>query len=305
MRVLFAIDGSTGSFDAIQQVAALLSPGRDQVAFYCRPPEVKLRSTNIEQNVIESARDGLANAIFEEAKKHLQVQVRERVHTIIGTQDPRRGINIAAEQWAADLVVMGTRGLNTLGRLVLGSVSRAVVHATKCPVWLARPASAGAWLAPRVLLACECADNGQQLAAVLSQLTWPDESSFTAMTVIPSMFPGQVPGWLAQRERSADVEAIARVWIREHEEDAQIMTLALQRFVADLPPPLKGMRSIVDEGQAGPVILATANTQQTNLIVIGTRPKARLETMILGSTSETVLNYAECSVLVVPYRETP
>ena len=43
MRVLIAVDGSEGAFEAIDQVAPLLTDDRDEVAFYCSPPDVKLR----------------------------------------------------------------------------------------------------------------------------------------------------------------------------------------------------------------------------------------------------------------------
>jgi len=39
-----------------------------------------------------------------------------------------------ADRETAELVVTGRRGLNTLGELVLGSVSHHLVHGSKCPV---------------------------------------------------------------------------------------------------------------------------------------------------------------------------
>ncbi len=41
-----------------------------------------------------------------------------------------------AEREAAELVVAGRRGLNTLGELVLGSVSQSLVHGSRRPVVL-------------------------------------------------------------------------------------------------------------------------------------------------------------------------
>ncbi|HXM58468.1 MAG TPA: universal stress protein [Candidatus Dormibacteraeota bacterium] len=50
---------------------------------------------------------------------------------------PAAGVVLdVAEREAADLVVTGRRGLNVLGELVLGSVSRDLVHHSKRPVVL-------------------------------------------------------------------------------------------------------------------------------------------------------------------------
>jgi len=45
-----------------------------------------------------------------------------------------------AEQWPADLIVMGTHGRRGLRRLVLGSDAELVMHATSVPVLLVRDA---------------------------------------------------------------------------------------------------------------------------------------------------------------------
>ena len=47
---------------------------------------------------------------------------------------PGEGICCAAEKHKADLIIMGTRGLSTLRRTVLGSVSDYVLHHSNVPV---------------------------------------------------------------------------------------------------------------------------------------------------------------------------
>lgn len=65
------------------------------------------------------------------------------VRFLVWTGDPGESIVSAAEAEAADLIVVGTHGRGTIGRLLLGSVSEHVVRHAPCPVLVARPDVAG------------------------------------------------------------------------------------------------------------------------------------------------------------------
>jgi nucleotide-binding universal stress UspA family protein len=65
------------------------------------------------------------------------------VSFLVWTGDPGESIVSAAEAESADLVVVGTHGRGTIGRLLLGSVSDHVVRNAPCPVLVVRPASRG------------------------------------------------------------------------------------------------------------------------------------------------------------------
>ena len=62
---------------------------------------------------------------------------------LVWTGDPGESIVSAAEAEAADLIVVGTHGRGSIGRLFLGSVSEYVVRHAPCPVLVARPGNAG------------------------------------------------------------------------------------------------------------------------------------------------------------------
>ena len=61
-----------------------------------------------------------------------RVEYSVRVQVLIGT--PVESILEQAEAQRADLILMGSRGRQGLRRLMLGSVSHAVLHSTPCPV---------------------------------------------------------------------------------------------------------------------------------------------------------------------------
>jgi nucleotide-binding universal stress UspA family protein len=63
------------------------------------------------------------------------------VSFLVWTGDPGESIVSAAGSESVDLVVVGTHGRGTIGRLILGSVSEHVVRNAPCPVLVVRPAS--------------------------------------------------------------------------------------------------------------------------------------------------------------------
>jgi nucleotide-binding universal stress UspA family protein len=299
MKVLIALDGSTGSFAAVDQVGRVLDRARDEIGLYCSPPEVRVATPHADPRLLGRAQEAVAEAIFEEARKRLPEPLQTRVRQIVGTQDPRSGIVTEAEAWNADLIAMGARGLTTLKRLLLGSVSSAVVHQTRIPVWVARAHPASDQYPSRVLLTCENAQCGRPLADMLARFTWPEQTRFVALSVVPSIV-GRMPPWLEQQTRSPDIEAMVQIWAKEHQEERSRSQARLEEFVASLPEPLTKSKALVAEGEPTREILTTIQSEEIGLVVIGSQQKWSMATMILGSTSEAVLNHASCSVLVVP-----
>lgn len=58
---------------------------------------------------------------------------------LLWTGEASHAIAAAAEAEHADLLVVGSRGLDRAGRLLLGSVSDYLVHTAACPVLVVRP----------------------------------------------------------------------------------------------------------------------------------------------------------------------
>jgi nucleotide-binding universal stress UspA family protein len=94
----------------------------------------------------------LASATLEEIRQRekqdaeqLTRQARERiaapglsVETATSEGDPRTAIVDAADEWQADLIVVGSHGRTGLKRLVMGSVAQAVVAHAHCSVEVVR-----------------------------------------------------------------------------------------------------------------------------------------------------------------------
>jgi nucleotide-binding universal stress UspA family protein len=300
MKVMMAVDGSAGAFEAVDQIGRLLSPEKDQIALFCSPPQVRVKRYQPDPAVLARAQEGVAKAIFEESRKRLPAAMQARTETITSMQDARHSIAQSAEAWGAHLLGVGARGLGALERLLLGSVSRATVHHSSVPTYVARSRAKDAGAGLNVLLACETPELGQSAAKLLAGLTWPAGTRFTAINVVQSIFAGKVPDWLEQQARGPDVEAMVQAWAKEHQEEVAGCRKSMEQFVAAQEAPLNSAKVVVAEGEPSREILATAQREQADLIVVGSQHRRTMATIILGSTSEAVLNHAGCSVLVVP-----
>ncbi|KAI3443367.1 hypothetical protein Pfo_000032 [Paulownia fortunei] len=70
---------------------------------------------------------------------HMCKEKKVKAETLILEGDPKDKICQAAEELHVDLVVLGSRGLGTIKRALLGSVSNYCAHHVHCPVLIVKP----------------------------------------------------------------------------------------------------------------------------------------------------------------------
>ncbi len=301
MKALIATDGSSYSFDAVRQASRLLSPARDQIVLYYSPPGAC--GARVDANALVQGQSALCEAIFAEALKHFPDMWRNAVEKLVGGGDPRTDIVKSAERCKANLIVMGARGLGAVARVLLGSVSRSVVHTSSVPVLIAHERKAEADESNlRVLLACTNLEAGRTMATALEQFAWPEASTCDVITVVPSVLGGAIPDWLSAPTRSADVEKLIRAWVEEEKAELAEFRQTMEAVCQLLPAAFGKRAAIVSQGYAASAILDTARKHGSDLIVVGTKGTTPLGRFFIGSTCEAVLNGAPCSVLVIPHR---
>jgi nucleotide-binding universal stress UspA family protein len=145
MRILIGIDGSEYSDAALDEVSRRSWPNGSQIlvvnAFELPlsvTPEVWALPVDYYERLDGICREQ-ADAIVKAAIKKLSVlgdAVTVTSKTILG---PPKGVILdVAENWKPDLIVVGSHGYPTWERLLLGSVSQAVVSHAKCSVEVVR-----------------------------------------------------------------------------------------------------------------------------------------------------------------------
>ncbi len=310
MKVLVGIDGSSNSYAAVEFVGRLLSLERDQIVLVFATPTNSLGEDDQLDPVVEQrARTALSSAILDEAVSRLPEAWRPQAEIQVVNGSANVALLHAIEKSQADLVTVGFRGTSLMERLVLGSVSRAIVHSAKVPVLVVKsePTSVKHVERPtsvevkptRVLAAFDDPKSGERMSVVLSKFNWPADAVGLVMTVVQPLHLAELPSWLPKAARDPDVQAMADAWQREHEQNVQVARGALEQFQQSLPKPFTEGQAIVVEGRPAEKILAKLAEQSFDLVAVGSRGSGAVERLLLGSTSAQVLTYAPCSVLVV------
>jgi len=305
MKVLIGVDGSENGFAAVRQAGRLLAAGKDQVAFYYSPPEIRVKAKGSAQtNAAGRARDVLVRGVFDQSCTYLPEPLQANVHEIVGTQHPRHGLIVAAEEWRADMIVVGARGVSRMEKLMLGSVSDSVVQTSHVPVLVVRQNSA-AQSADHALLCVDGSAASREAGSFLKNLSWQSDSVGQLLYVMESMFAGEIPEWLAEKARDEEVEKMAHAWIAEHDAERAERRKELVTYSQELPAPFHGQEPIVAEGPPAEQIVKAAEESKSNLVVLGARGLGVWKRLLMGSTSHKVLLHAPCSVLVVRQHEQP
>jgi len=146
MKILLAVDGSAFSDAAIDGVAQRPWPANSEVKIITAAEipvmigaEPWAASPLYFEELDHAIRDA-STATLERAVSRLKStsETRLQITSEVIQGSPREIIVNEAEEWGADLIVMGSRGLRAWSRLLLGSVSNAVVHHAQCSVEIVR-----------------------------------------------------------------------------------------------------------------------------------------------------------------------
>ena len=292
MRVLVAIDGSSGSEQAARLVGSTAWPPGTTVALL----SVVDPGAWIPPGPGVPAKEGLVNegevAAYYEGHRLASSAELERVGLTVESTEvrgrPADSIVDEARRTRADLVVLGSRGHGRIAALLLGSVSAAIVDRASCPVLVARGNSVS-----RVVLALDGSRSARSAAQIAA--TWPAfaDVPITVVAVAEAVRPwsgGITPGILP-RARSTYAHLV-----RNASSEAQLIA---EEAVAGLRKAGRTASADVRRGEVAAEILGAAYEQQADLVAIGCRGRTGLRTFLLGSVARDVLLASESSVLAV------
>ncbi|MBA2378199.1 MAG: universal stress protein [Blastocatellia bacterium] len=205
------------------------------------------------------------------------------------TGSPAAELIKTADEWKADVIVVGSHGRGFLGRAVLGSVSMKVLHEAACSVRIARASVSAPGSPTRVLIAVDGSPNADLALDHVLERTWPESTEFRLITADND--PGSRP------------ETSVLDMVPEGKEDSPEAKAWVDRVLRGPSRKIKSAGLNVSQacrwGDAADVILNEATGWKADSIFVGARGLGRFHRLMIGSVSGAVAAKAKCSVEVV------
>ena len=196
-----------------------------------------------------------------------------------------------SEELAVGLLVVGSRGMGTVRRILMGSHSEEIVHHARVPVLVVRRGDS-AWPPERVIVGEDFSDHARkagELAASVAALYGSRVILIYAHPDLPEVPPGEV--------RDAAVRELGD--IRERDEERLESRAEELKEILGSRPEIR-----VSVGYPAKVILEAANeAPKPPLVAVGSRGLAGITRTRLGSVSTKVVTAAPGPVLVAPHVE--
>ncbi len=298
MKILLAYDGSESADLAIEDLQQAGLPDHSEalivvVAEVWLTPPPALTSETVKLQPEEQAEIEAQEKLdlcepespmvsdSEQLAAHAAAMVKQRfpswqVQTLVRCGSPAGELLQVADHSESDLIVVGSRGRTTLGRLILGSVSQKLVSEARCSVRVGRGRTQES---TRVQLVIGVdGSRGADLAVhAVANRQWPPETQVRLVTST-APFSEYWPSITVTAENLQSMQQRA---------EAQLVSAGLK------------VSTLIDKVEPKTLLVNEAETLGADCIFLGARGQTFLDRILLGSVSTAVSVRAPCSVEVV------
>ncbi len=288
MKILVALDGSDCSRSVIDHCLG---------SVFDEDTQLKLISV-VDFFEPLPALEGIKEAEIESARKHLVKEagrLMERFPSLNVSYRVLDGyikskIMEEARDWRADLIMLGSHGRRGIEKLLLGSISLAILNHAAIPVRVVRKGDSAEGNFEVMLCMDDSRYSREALERVLSY-SWPSYCRFSLVSVIfPLPDAPNAPD--SQRFQLEDRK-------RKYQQDAERILSQAESRIKDKFGEKTEVVKLVESGDARDRILAVARERKPTLILMGSHGRGAFDRALMGSVSEAVVNLAETSVEIV------
>lgn len=230
------------------------------------PEELNRRAADYARR---SLRDELTGTVPQEALRHLEIRIGR----------PAAVLTDAAREYHAGLVVVGGKHHSALGRWIVGSTAHALVRTLEVPVLVTRDLEVPF---RRVLAAVDLSEAASPTVHAAEHMAGLFDAELGLIhTVAPPLAGLGIPG------------ALFRLEATEHSREQ------LARYIWPLTT-YPNVQTTLRYGVPHREIAMEAAAWAADLVVVGSHGKGWFDRVVVGSTTEHLLNALPASLLVVP-----
>ncbi|WP_395311691.1 universal stress protein [Mycobacterium sp. AMU20-3851] len=282
LGIAVAVDGSPASEAAVVWAAreGLRRKATVTLLHVTAPVITTWSALPVEPSIVEQQEDS-SNKVLEEAEKALRSALGENDTVEVRTESrPSPVVGTLAEaSRSATMLVVGNRGTGGHKRLPLGSVAAGLLHHAHCPVVVIHQNDVADSSAPVIL-----GVDGSPSAEAATRFAF-EEAALRGVDLVA------VHAW-------SDIGAVPMFGLdwRVYEEEAQV---ALAERLAGWQqefPSVQVQRRLVRDRPAHWLI---EESQQAQLVVVGSRGRGGFAGLLLGSVASTVAQLSHAPVVVV------
>ena len=197
-----------------------------------------------------------------------------------------------ADEWGADLVVVGSHGRTALGQFFFGSVSQKVLHEARCSVRVARGRIEEPGTPVRLIIGVDGSKGSEVAVEAVAAREWPAGSEARIVNAT----------WAAPQLTTPHMVGPITKWLVE--EKVRIKKM-IDEAAGKLRAAALSTDMVVKEEEPKRALVAEADSWGADCIFIGARGMGRIERFLIGSVSSAVAARAHCSVEVVRDRKNP
>lgn len=299
-RILVATDGSACAVQAQEFLTRLpFSPGTaiHVVGVAANPflaagaySEVGFASWQVDQELLEAEQTFLT-AATKDAEIRLSREGWQITRKVL-VGDVSHQIVLAAEQFQADIALVGTKGLRGIDRFLLGSTAQNVARHSPCPVLVARGPRKDV---ARIILAVDGSHHAAQGVEFIARLPLPPAAEVVVVHVARPYRP-IVERLEVLTGSRAVLEPRIEAGRRQQQALADQLVGAACRQLQDAG---KSAIPITLIGHPTEEILKLTDDQHADLLVAGARGVSLIPGLLVGSVADSLLQHAPCSVLIV------
>lgn len=219
-------------------------------------------------------------AAYYEELENVAVEVRNhlrhcKVSFLARHGDPQEVIIDFAQQVHANLIMVGSNCKNSLERIIIGSVSQAILNSAQCPVIVAKTP-------------CSFAHAEEP---VFKNVLLPIDNSVFSVAAVR---------WLTNFRWTADTKLVVLAVV-EQDTDLDQVHNSLNNRAGELARYFRSGNILTEivRGEPQQTIIDVAHRYHSDLIVMGSHGHTGFKKLILGSVSQAVSHQAPCAVAIV------